>query len=747
VSLLTRPQARDQRQATAFVADAEPDALTAAPREQGRDLAQLQELAARFIGEDRAAAAFAGVTLSGPTAYEFVERLLSGTIGAASARVVMGTARRRALWMPGSVREVLHDATAAIRYNADLLRKTLDHVGLGIAVFDAEGKLEIWNERFATLVGVPRELLVTGVAAAQLADRAPILAELTAWNAPPMRELLLHDGSSTELRIDPLTGGGIVVTASDVTERVRAAEALRDSERRIRIVTDNVPVLIAYVDRDQRYRFTNRVYQATMRSAAADTDGRHIREILGEARYHRLLPYVEAVLAGAPQSFEIEFPTNDAQIEVASGTYLPHFDAQGQVVGFFLLYVDITERRRAEAALRIANESLERRVAQRTAELEAARAKAEEANIDKTRFIAAASHDLLQPLHAARLFAAAMAERHPRDELVAKIDHGLGAVETLLDALLDIAKLDAGAVKPEVRAVPVGPLLESLIASFAPIADKHGVELRCVATNAVTKSDPALLRRVLQNFLSNAIRYSHQPGRRARVLVGCRRGAELAITIVDNGPGIVPEQQQAVFQEFTRLRAPASDGERGLGLGLAIVDRIARVLGHRIQLRSQPGKGSSFSIAVPLAPVSEVRMPAGAPVAARSRRFAHAPLVVCIDDERQVREGMAALLGSWGCETVLGESADEILRTIETAGRAPDLLLIDLHLGNGENGFSIIARLRRQWGADLPAALITANRDPATIAIARSQRVDVLLKPVKPAQLRALIAQRAASAE
>ncbi|HSE74670.1 MAG TPA: ATP-binding protein, partial [Dongiaceae bacterium] len=599
VSLLTRPQGRDLRQAESFVGDTETDAPVAAASEQARDLAQLQELAARFIGDERAAAAFAGITLSGPAAYEFVERLLSGTIGAASARVVVGAARRRALWMPGSVREVLHDATAAIRYNADLLRKTLDHVGLGIAVFDSEGKLEIWNERFATLVGAPRERLETGVSAAQLVDCAPILAELTAWNAPPMRELHLPDGSFTELRIDPLTGGGIVVTASDVTERVRAAEALRDSERRTRIVTDNIPVLIAYVDRDHRYRFTNRAYQATMRIAAAETEGRHVSEILGEARYHRLLPHMEAVLAGTPQSFEIDFPTNDAQIEMASGTYLPHVDAQGHVVGFFLLYVDITHRRRAEEALRVVNESLERRVAQRTAELEAARAKAEEANIDKTRFIAAASHDLLQPLHAARLFVAAMAERHPRDELVEKVDHGLGAVESLLDALLDIAKLDAGAVRPEVRAVAVGPLLDSLIASFAPIADKQGVELRCVPTNAITRSDPALLRRVLQNFLSNAIRYGHRPGRPARVLLGCRRGAELTIAVIDNGPGIAPEQQQAVFQEFTRLRTPGRDGERGLGLGLAIVDRIARVLGHRIQLRSQPGKGAAFSITVP----------------------------------------------------------------------------------------------------------------------------------------------------
>jgi len=551
-----------------------------------------------------------------------------------------------------------------------------------------------------------------------------------------MRELRLPDGSSTELRIDPLTGGGIVVTASDVTERVRAAEALRDSERRIRIVTDNVPVLIAYVDRDQRYRFTNRVYQATMRTAEAENEGRHVREILGEARYHRLLPYVEAVLAGTPQHFEIEFPTNDAQIEVASGTYLPHFDAQGQVVGFFLLYVDITGRRRAEAALRIANESLERRVAQRTAELEAARAKAEEANIDKTRFIAAASHDLLQPLHAARLFVAAMAERHPRDELVEKIDNGLGAVESLLDALLDIAKLDAGAVKPEVRAVPLGPLLDSLVASFVPIAEKQGVQLRHVPTNAVTKSDPALLRRVLQNFLSNAIRYSHRPGRRARVLLGCRRsGAELIIAVLDNGPGIAPEQQQLVFQEFTRLRATPRDGERGLGRGLAIVDRACTLLRHEVELVSVEGRGTGFRVTAPLADDG----PANAPAPGPDGGAAFDPgsmTVLLIENDPAVAAAFATLLETWGVGTLTATGGSEAASLLDDLGLAPDVILADYHLDDGTDGLAAIAALRARHGP-IPAMLVTADRTPEVAARCAAAGVALINKPVPPERLRA----------
>jgi signal transduction histidine kinase/CheY-like chemotaxis protein len=454
-------------------------------------------------------------------------------------------------------------------------------------------------------------------------------------------------------------------------------------------------------------------------------------------RYGRLKPYIERVLAGEPQNFEIDFPTNDAKIEVAQGSYIPHLDEQGRVQGFFLLYVDTTERRRSEAALRNINESLERRVTQRTAELETARARAEEANVGKTRFIAAASHDLLQPLHAVRLFSAALAERHRGDELVGKVELGLGAVEALLDALLDIAKIDAGAIKADKRPIPIGPLLQSLAEAFAPVARQNGIALRLVNTTAWADTDPALLRRILQNYLSNAIRYG-RGGKRPRVLFGCRRvGGALRIEVRDNGPGIAEHQQTMIFQEFTRLRSTDAAGERGLGLGLAIVDRVARMLDHPRHLKSAPGKGAVFAIEVPLA--SSETLDRMAPAAEETRAaLSRAPFVACIDDSAQVLDAMTALLESWGCTVATAPDADRLL-----AGRPerPDLLLIDLHLGDDRpDGIQELTKLRTAWGIGVPVALITADRDAAVAARARALGLDILLKPVKPAKLRALLA-------
>lgn len=746
VSLLARPLGRDRQQAESFVLGTDPEQPATPVPVAATRIAELRDLLARFIGPERAERVFAGGPLSTQAALARAERALSGTLGAASARVIVAASARRGLILPGTARAIIDEASEAIRYNYEILRNTLDHVGMGIAAFDHEGRLEISNERFTTLLSLDPDKVAVGAPVTQLGGAGEVERLLNRPDTAQIHELV-SGGRVVELRLDPLPGSGFVATCHDVTTRVRTAEALRDSERRIRVYTDNVPVLIAYLDKDERYRFTNRPYQQALNLTASQTEGRTSLEVIGAERYGRLKPFIDGVLAGHEQHFEIEFPTNDVKIEVAAGTYIPHVDHTGDVVGFFLLYQDITQARKAEAELRQSKENLEQRVIERTAELEASRAEAEAANLGKTRFIAAASHDLLQPLHAARLFTAALIDRDPRNDLGGKIDLSLGAVESLIDALLDISKLDAGAFQPETRPFALQPLFESLATAFAPLAQRHGVELRVVATRAFVSTDPAFLRRVLQNLLSNAIRYGAAEGRPQRVLLGCRRaGASLRIEVRDNGPGIPEDKQAMIFEEFVRLNPDEDRGERGLGLGLAIVERIARMLDLPIGLSSAPGQGSTFHVGVPRI-ASVIAAPSAAPAQQAAPVFDPDAFVLCIDNEAQVREAMAALIGGWGCQVAVAASLDEAIAAVDRAGRFPDLLVADLHLDEGPDGLEIIETLRRRWALSVPAALITADRDPTLRPRARARGVELLHKPVKPAALRALLRLRSRGTE
>jgi len=746
VSLLARPLNRDRQQAESFVLGTDPEQPASPVPVAATRIAELRDLLARFIGPERAERVFAGGPLSTQAALARTERALSGTLGAASARVIVAASARRGLIFPGTARAIIDEASEAIRYNYEILRNTLDHVGMGIAAFDREGRLEISNERFTTLLSLDPDKVAVGAPAALLGGHSQVERLLNRPDTAQIHELV-SGGRVVELRLDPLPGSGFVATCHDVTARVRTAEALRDSERRIRVYTDNVPVLIAYLDKDERYRFTNRPYQQALNLTASQTEGRTSLEVIGAERYGRLKPFIDGVLSGQEQHFEIEFPTNDVKIEVAAGTYIPHLDHNGDVVGFFLLYQDITQARKAEAELRQSKENLEQRVIERTAELEASRAEAEAANLGKTRFIAAASHDLLQPLHAARLFTAALIDRDPRNDLGGKIDLSLGAVESLIDALLDISKLDAGAFQPETRPFALQPLFESLATAFAPLAQRHGVELRVVPTRAFVSTDPAFLRRVLQNLLSNAIRYGATPGRPQRVLLGCRRaGDQLRIEVRDNGQGIAADKQAVIFEEFVRLNPDDDRGERGLGLGLAIVERIARMLDLPIGLSSAPGQGSTFHVGVTRI-ASVVAAPTAAPTQQAAPVFDPDAFVLCIDNEAQVREAMAALIGGWGCQVAAAASLDEAIAAVDRAGRFPDLLVADLHLDDGPDGLEIIETLRRRWALSVPAALITADRDPTLRPRARARGVELLHKPVKPAALRALLRLRSRATE
>src|SRR5271166_5830150 len=422
--------------------------------------------------------------------------------------------------------------------------------------------------------------------------------------------------------------------------------------------------------------------------------------------------------------------------------------------GIVTTYTDITQTVQTEEALEAANELLEKRVEQRTAELqrlndELARAKtvAEEANLSKTRFLAAASHDILQPLNAARLYASSLSEaasqigRDERADLARNVDVSLEAVEEILGALLDISRLDAGATKPELSAVPVADLMRMLEVEFAPAARSKGLELRFVPSKLAIRTDRRLMRRLLQNLVSNAIKYTV----RGTVLVGCRRASDrLRIEVWDTGLGIPADRQRAVFEEFRRLDQGARM-ERGLGLGLSIVERLGRVLGHPVGLRSLPERGSAFFVTASLGEPAAEAAERAAPAAPAGGEPLSGLKVLAVDNEPRVLKGMQALLNRWGCAVATASGLNEARAALAKFG-APDVIVADYHLDEGD-GIEAILALRRDFGRDIPAILATADRGPEARDAAARADVVILHKPIKPAPLRALLARCCAMRE
>ena len=412
--------------------------------------------------------------------------------------------------------------------------------------------------------------------------------------------------------------------------------------------------------------------------------------------------------------------------------------------GLVVSFSDVTARVHAEQQLAQVNQTLERRVEERTAalkqvntELEAARAKADASNHDKTRFLAAASHDLLQPLNAARLYTSTLIERAKSTgfaELANSIEASLTAVEDIMSALLDISRIDSGALKPAPAPIQVQDLLKKTEVEFAPMARERSISLRIVATKASVMADRSLVGRIVQNLVSNAIKYTPVGG---KVLVGLRkRGNRWRLDVIDTGIGFNKDQHRLVFAEFSRLERGARMAQ-GLGLGLSIVQRLVTALGLTLELDSREGSGSRFSIYLPAVrnarPASQPEVPAPEP------SFGTLSLkVLCVDNERAILEAMEGLLSHWGCEVRTALSLKQIDREHLLEGWYPDLVLMDYHLDQ-TSGLDAIEWLRHNIGGHLPAALVTADRSPAVRALAEDRGIAVVTKPVKPAALRATI--------
>lgn len=648
----------------------------------------------------------------------------------------------------------------ALAQKSRLLQRAVDNLSQGMAMVGAEGTLELWNHRFLELCGLApiqaHRPFAEVMADSELALLTPQTRDA---NGRPVRELeqRLFDGRMLEVRTHALPTGGFVNTFTDITERYRHAEALAESERWIRLITDHVPALIAYLNAELVYEFTNKVYEEWYRWPRGGMLGQRLREVHSEEHWRRLEPYVERALSGESVTFEVAETNLNGQERYMLRSYVPNRLANGEVVGIFVLIRDITERRRTAEALHLAYQNLEQRVRERTAELtqlndqllreigersqvelrlREAKREAEQANLSKTKFLAAVSHDLLQPLNAARLFTSALQEQREQavsTALVRNISNSLDDVESLLGTLVDISKLDAGVIKPDIAPFAVAELLDNLAVEFRQAAASEGLSLHFVPSSALVRSDIQLLARILRNLLSNAIRYTPS----GRVLLGCRRHRQsLSIEVWDSGIGIADDKLKEIFQEFKRGDSQRPKQDRGLGLGLAIVDKIAGMLGHRIQVRSRLGHGSRFSIEVPLAKrAPRARVEASTPEMLVERL--RGSRVWVLDNDAAICAGMRTLLEGWGCQVVTALSEEDLARQVDNYHADADLLIADYHLDNGHNGVDAVASINARRGTALPALMITANYSNELRQQMRELGHTLMHKPVRPMKLKA----------
>ena len=511
-----------------------------------------------------------------------------------------------------------------------------------------------------------------------------------------------------------------------------ASQDLRFNQRVLEAALENMSQGICVVDAQLCVVAWNRRYaQLFDYPASMLTVGRPIAELTrhnitrgvigGGAVEPRLQRRLAAMRSGTPHLSERRFP--DGSIIEIRGNPMPDG-------GFVATFTDVTAFRQTEQELTRANETLEQRVDARTAELAQASAAAERANLAKSRFLAAVGHDLAQPLNAAHLFTHALSDqlRHPQyREALTRIDGALGSAEDLLGGLLAISRLDAGGMRVQRESFRSDDWMQSLADEFGLLAQRKGLQLRCRTLPVWIVSDAQLLRRILQNFLSNAVHYTRSGG----ILLACRRcGDAVSIEVWDTGIGIHEADRASIFEEFKRLQR---DGH-GLGLGLSIADRFAHLLGHRLSLRSRPGRGSVFAIRVPIGVAVSAAPIAGPAAISTSPRHTR---VLVVDNEASVREAMQALLRGWHCEVQVAADVDGALQAARAT--APDILLLDYHLDADTTGLDVYRRLCAEIG-ERPCAIVSADHSQALRDRVAAAGCQLLHKPVKPLALKSMLA-------
>ena len=637
------------------------------------------------------------------------------------------------------------------------LANAIETVQEGFALFDASEKLVLCNSRFGKHMRDVHHLFKPGLPFSDYVDivsRSPYLELPEGVNAADWAQKRMARHAERHVVFNARMAGdrwlqvsehrtrdgGTVVLQTDVTdmmliERQERERLLDDQARLIKATLEHLNQGVAIYDREARLLGWNRrmgeLLSIPLRRFRLGLPFDTIFDQLARKVTFQDTADAEALSKWAarrgrraPLSFEVDL--GEDRVLAVFAQHMPDG-------GFVISFTDITTERRALRAISQVNETLERRVQERTLELRDALAQAERANASKSRFVAAASHDLLQPLSAAKLYMASLeADLTSSDqrESLSKASAALQSVEHILGALLDISRLDSGRAAVHNQPIPLADLLVQLKDEFSPAAQAKGLRFDLKPKDVTVDSDATYLRRILQNLIANALRYTEA----GRVLVGTRRRRDkVVVEIWDTGPGIPLEQQSKVFDEFHRVNATASPAE-GLGLGLAIVERACRLLDHELELQSEPGRGTLFRVSLPIAqkPVKKPQIPepSTATDTPLSRR-----IVLLVENDTELRNAISMTLENWGADVLACGSDHEALELLHEIDIAPDVVLVDYQLDDHAKGTDLISRLRDLYGP-LPACVISANRTPDLAAACAALEVPLLHKPLDLEALR-----------
>lgn len=678
------------------------------------------------------------------------------------------------------------------------LQQAIDAIGEGFILYDSDDRIVLCNRRYHDFFPQIGELLKPGThfkeiihAAAEAGIIVEAVTDPDAWITSRVEyhrrrscqfQQLLSDGRWIQISERATNDGGKVTVVTDITHFRRLEETSRltkMAEQSALLATTVANIAQGVVVFDAELRLVAWNSQAAMLlnlPYAGMHAGMRIRDVARQVwRYGAEVPKERrreayAWIGNAKKRYplRVELAYRGRRFVAANFRTMP-----GD--GFVVTMTDVSAQIKAAKLLERSKEELEKRVDERThelrrlneilqdevhrheqtaADLERARKAAEAANLGKTRFLAAASHDLLQPLNAARLYLSAL-EASPlvgpgARGLLDNIAKAFQSTEALLGTLLDISKMDAGGYQPRIAAVSVGELFDTLDAEFGALARQKGLDLRRIGCSAIVRSDAQLLRRIVQNLLSNALKYTV----RGRILLGARRrGDLLSIEVHDTGAGIAADHHQTVFEEFRRV-PPVGAPVSGLGLGLAIVKRAADLLGHQIALKSHVDRGSCFSVTVPLLP-AEAREPAGSaadlgladeappPGARAGLPGGDGPLFV-LENDAGVADAMTTLLEYWNLSSVRAASYPALLEIAQHNALSPMAIIADLHLDGGVDGIDAIILLRERLGRQVPGILVTADHSREVKERAKAKGIEYFSKPMKPAQLRAYLSHLSA---